>query len=490
MDRRGFFKRSALGPLALQTAAATDVRDFGAIGDGRTDDTDAFQRALNHGGLIWVPAGEYLVGSVVSTRPVGLVGAHRLSVIRLSGTDSREPGVLLRHQGSFIRSIHFHGNQAGRSCVALTGSRCSAHISAEGVTADPGAPVSTSGIVVTGMDCEFSIEAETFLNTGHGNDSTPRVVTVQGRADRYRGSVVRGVGVTSGLVVGAQTGHGRVESIEMYEAEDNGLYLLGGRLTLGRLEYHGKEEALVVKGDLSASTVSVRGEGICAVGLENAGRVWIGRLDVHTVDGQSVGVLWRTRAGNERSTELVIDSVVADVEPIALGSLQNGMVERVAIRDLVARCVFGRRDALPSRFLDFRGVRSIDISNWSVAIVDSGSHHEDRIYQALFATDPGDGRSRWIDVQVMMEVVDEGVPGSFRAVGLANPGRAVRGAEWQTNVGPYVREYGYNGGIQDSANAVPASGMWQKGTALTVVTPSLARVVCVESGRPGVWERL
>jgi polygalacturonase len=47
-----------------------DVRDFGARGDGKTKDTTAVQRALDAcaaagGGTVVVPAGNYLIGSVV-----------------------------------------------------------------------------------------------------------------------------------------------------------------------------------------------------------------------------------------------------------------------------------------------------------------------------------------------------------------------------------------------------------------------------------------
>ncbi len=50
-------------------AAAYNVRDFGATGDGVTKDTRAFQQALdtcavNGGGEVLVPAGRYLIGSV------------------------------------------------------------------------------------------------------------------------------------------------------------------------------------------------------------------------------------------------------------------------------------------------------------------------------------------------------------------------------------------------------------------------------------------
>ena len=54
-----------------------NIRDFGAVGDGRTDDTDAFRSAMaviasNNGGTLTVPDGEYIVSSPV-TLPSGIV---------------------------------------------------------------------------------------------------------------------------------------------------------------------------------------------------------------------------------------------------------------------------------------------------------------------------------------------------------------------------------------------------------------------------------
>src|SRR5690348_9136330 len=47
-----------------------NVRAFGATGDGTTKDTAAFQKALDActaagGGTVAVPAGDYLIGSIV-----------------------------------------------------------------------------------------------------------------------------------------------------------------------------------------------------------------------------------------------------------------------------------------------------------------------------------------------------------------------------------------------------------------------------------------
>jgi hypothetical protein len=47
--------------------ATVSVRDFGAVGDGRTDDTEAFLRALREasGQVIRIPVGTYLVGEIL-----------------------------------------------------------------------------------------------------------------------------------------------------------------------------------------------------------------------------------------------------------------------------------------------------------------------------------------------------------------------------------------------------------------------------------------
>jgi polygalacturonase len=40
---------------------ASNVKDFGAVGDGVTDDTDSMQNAANNGGNIYVPPGVYII---------------------------------------------------------------------------------------------------------------------------------------------------------------------------------------------------------------------------------------------------------------------------------------------------------------------------------------------------------------------------------------------------------------------------------------------
>lgn len=84
-------------------AAAFPAGDFGARGDGRTDDTEALQRAIQScsragGGHVMVPQGTFLTGALrlLSNVDLNLAAGARLL---FSGDASRYPPVLTRYEG-------------------------------------------------------------------------------------------------------------------------------------------------------------------------------------------------------------------------------------------------------------------------------------------------------------------------------------------------------------------------------------------------------
>lgn len=98
---------------------------YGAKGDGETDDTQAFQQAVDSGYDVYIPKGTYSVGNVSITNPVHIVGAgyprlvfpieayhvgwayQSLSIfVCEGGTALGDPGV----DGVIIEGIHFDGN--------------------------------------------------------------------------------------------------------------------------------------------------------------------------------------------------------------------------------------------------------------------------------------------------------------------------------------------------------------------------------------------
>lgn len=68
-------------------ADVVSVKDFGAVGDGLTDDTLAIQKALSAGYHVYVPEGTYLVTSTIGlTSSQSLYGAGQASVIKAQST--------------------------------------------------------------------------------------------------------------------------------------------------------------------------------------------------------------------------------------------------------------------------------------------------------------------------------------------------------------------------------------------------------------------
>ena len=89
---RSSFTQSGTGATARTVDSklkdVVSVKDFGAVGDGTTDDTAAIQSAIDalpaNGGTVFVPVGTYLVGTLIfpnDPKVVNLVGAGQHSTI-------------------------------------------------------------------------------------------------------------------------------------------------------------------------------------------------------------------------------------------------------------------------------------------------------------------------------------------------------------------------------------------------------------------------
>ena len=100
----------------------TSVKDFGAVGDGVTNDAAAFQAAANAGGVIQVPAGTYVIGSTVnvpagtafvgslgadaSTLATKLVSSHAGHMFVMAGNSFTLSGLAFEHHGSKGSCVH------------------------------------------------------------------------------------------------------------------------------------------------------------------------------------------------------------------------------------------------------------------------------------------------------------------------------------------------------------------------------------------------
>lgn len=90
-----------------QSLAWTSVKDFGATGDGVTDDTTAIQNAINQvagqgGGVVWFPYGTYLISQLTLNAVVGvqLRGSGGDSVLKWSFNAAGAAGSMITLKGA------------------------------------------------------------------------------------------------------------------------------------------------------------------------------------------------------------------------------------------------------------------------------------------------------------------------------------------------------------------------------------------------------
>ena len=62
---------------------SVSVKDFGAVGDGVTDDTAAIQKAINAASAVFFPAGTYLCGNILMKSNLRLTGESHASILKL-----------------------------------------------------------------------------------------------------------------------------------------------------------------------------------------------------------------------------------------------------------------------------------------------------------------------------------------------------------------------------------------------------------------------
>lgn len=147
------------GPVVVNV----NVREFGAKGDGATDDTLAIQGAINYvagnGGQVFIPSGTYMISTPlqINTNGVALVGAAR-------GSSDSNLGTIIRAFPGYTGSALIHVSQGGTPSQPLNGITIS-HMLIHGGG-------KTNGTAVDGIYFQaynsLIFDVETALCSGHG----------------------------------------------------------------------------------------------------------------------------------------------------------------------------------------------------------------------------------------------------------------------------------------------------------------------------------
>lgn len=351
------------------------VLDFGAKDEEGYDNTFHFQKMADATGMINIPESEHAfeIDSIITTRTTVIQAIEGRARIKLQPPDIRNtPGFKLVHTFSGIsEGVHIDGNSTSRSCVSLQANDCFARIHTENVTADKDSTTYTSGVEVTGNRCSVFVSGKNFKNTGQENGSVPRLITVQGKSNNYNVNI-RGHSVQCGLCLGRNTGRGSLGHLFIEDAEDNGIYQLGGILTAGNVCYNGNEEGIVVGGDLTIDKYLVIGRGVTAIGLNGGTKLRINNYQIQMEENESLGNILKTRSGKGFGS-VEIDHIEGRLRGSVLMNLsrRQGDVDELIINN--ANLVYEYDEKVSgnfSQFMNLEAVKRLSIDNFSCRIID------------------------------------------------------------------------------------------------------------------------
>ena len=162
-------------PPPVQTAGTVNVRDFGATGDGTTDDTAAIQNAIaaakaNGQGVLF-PAGTYLHASVITANGVALIGIGGASTLLANNPASS--AVILSGVSPSIQNIVVNSGPAGNSSFGYSPNTATLAVSGaqnfvvQGITIVQGQ--SRPGVILQ-QSAVGQVAGVTFNSSGSGID--------------------------------------------------------------------------------------------------------------------------------------------------------------------------------------------------------------------------------------------------------------------------------------------------------------------------------
>lgn len=129
------FLQAGAGAVARTAQAkmrdVVSVKDFGAVGDGVTNDTAAIQAALTVGGGIYFPPGTYMANDLTASLPVFISG-YGATIKRRNSQLASTFILSIAGNGSSVQGLNFDGNAANNA--GHTGRHEGLRIAANNVT--------------------------------------------------------------------------------------------------------------------------------------------------------------------------------------------------------------------------------------------------------------------------------------------------------------------------------------------------------------------
>jgi len=503
------FTQQGTGAVARTVAdklyEVVSVKDFGATGDGVTDDSAAIQAAIDAVGSlgsVYFPYGTYLCKEINLDCDMDMDAG---AILLFSGTSY---SYIVRVVASNLKIGRFNASGNNQECSCLDFNSATANtivesIQVKNVKALVGqASTSNAAIRVDGTNQRFGeVYGLDLVNDGTSNDSMPQLFTTVGTSTDIHVGTINAYN-THSVLVQASSGRTFVGSVNAMYCEDNGVYQIEGYLTVGTV-YHSsasQEEAAVINdGWCRIGTIVLQGRGT-GIGLDAPEQVEIGEIisipDNDT--GRTASWFIRNRSTSGAIGDVRIGRISGRIRGVGLwyfGSLYPGLINQLNIGSVDV--VFEYDSSIcttPYSLCNMTEVKGFDVKDFNLKIVDiNDAITSGATYFGWEAPTTNLSRKSFLDnVNVHLTTSDEETEHSyafFRGQYFAQSLIYATDVTWQGNIGPYIRDASYAAGTKNAIPAIPTIGTWRKGQDFAIYDATAApfRARCTASGTPGTW---
>lgn len=472
-----------LRTLGERFADVVNVRDYGAKGDGTTDDTAAISAAFENADqrTVYFPAGTYAATSVNMSAGCSMdsgatllfVGEDNTSTFVVCSTDSTRHGRIAVNANNKQVSnlVQINGNKNYFGSIYLENLASST--------------ILTCGVVVYGNE---NVVEETiirnFVNSGYWNDSSPQGLVLSSNATKNTFNSVSGY-YSRSTVVDDSTGTNYFGSVSSFDCQDNGFYgVAEGTSVINSLQYSGTNNAAGFRHSHTSIIGSIFATGSCGVFFGDCGNVQIGEIIANGV--KTIITTNEADAGDISIGR--IDARLTDGYPIFFAS-ENGSVASLSINELNADVTITGTSESFSRnsFIRLDGCQGVRLGSVRINIHYQGNSENQHLYIRF---NPALTKSSFL--------------GRCRIRCLTADGSTANSAVfaqncWQENLtvlsgvvqGGYLTLSSASSLTDDSLTSpsAPTDGYWKQGKVLwkTSNNGTVTAYVCTESGTPGTW---
>ena len=476
------------------------VKDFGAVGDGVTDDTAAIQAAISSantaGASLYFPFGTYMANSLDFT--VGFTMAPEAK-LKFNGSTNGYLADLTANDAR-INCASFDGALSDCTLLKISGDRnFVGSVYVANSVASASGTSSLYGVAVLGDNNNIeSISAYKLENTGYSNESFPQAVFVFGNSNNIQN--IYGDYCQSVVVTSTSSDNTVIQNIIARNAHDNGIYWLGGDLLVGRLDYFGNDEPLVCKGNSPSKfkIASLNNYGTGTVGIENA----TGDIEIeHLYISGTASSIIRLRSGNTASGRVKIHKITGTFTGETLWGLGTGTLDYLSISEMDVTYNYDAAvSGVITSWANYTGCKGFNFGLLKIKIVDVNNVLTASDFFSFLGPDTNLTYRSFVN-RINITVVDaDGVTQSDGYVRVsrlfADPLVHVENGRVQVNIGPHLREVSDDtlaNGIVIIGSSAPTIGTWRRGQVVWYSEPSAGNApgaVCVSAGTPGTWKEM